>query len=387
MLSIVESARTGGAAVGSIDMQGRGWRIGRIGGVDVRVDPSWAIIALLLTSYLWSLYSEPGRFPDLATAAAIGLSLLTAALFFLSILGHELAHAGMSKLRAIPVDGITLYMFGGATHTTAEARGPSDEFLITVVGPVTSAIIGVAFLFLHSLGSSASPAPFDVMFQYLGRTNILLALFNLLPGFPLDGGRVLRSGIWLVTGSLATATSISARIGQALGAVMIAVGVIFGLSRQDYGILWLGLIGWILLQAATGAISEGKRRRLLEQTTASEVMSPPPPTVPAGLAVSDVLTTYLEGHDGEAFPVVENGSVIGFVSLGTARGVALDRPVQDAMVRPDATVLAGPDESMAVVATRLGDGHGSVVLVVADGRLVGVIEPEDLNRFFARGRR
>src|SRR5438093_11749384 len=161
-------------------MQGRGWRIARIWGVDVRVDPSLAIIAILLVSYLWSLFLEPGRFPGLSTAAGVGFAVLTTVLFLASILGHELAHAAMSKARGIPVLGITLYMFGGATYAKVEDERPVDEFLTTVVGPATSAAIGAGFLLLHTAGRTWLPGPFDLMFEYLGRTNLWLAAFNLV---------------------------------------------------------------------------------------------------------------------------------------------------------------------------------------------------------------
>ncbi|HEX9311871.1 MAG TPA: site-2 protease family protein [Actinomycetota bacterium] len=364
----------------------RGWRLGRIGGVEIRIDPSLAIIAALIAFNLWATFSDRSQYPETSPAAAGGVALLTTLLFFGSILAHELAHAGMSKLRRIPVVGITLYMFGGATQARIESRGPADEFLVTVVGPGTSLALGALFLLAWSGVRDGGGHPIVSMFLDLGRANLLLGVFNLLPGFPLDGGRLLRSAVWRATGSLARATAIAARSGQGLAAVIIGAGVFFFVRDQNPLALWPALIGWFLFRTASGALAEGDRRRRLESVTASQVMSPPPPTVPAELPVEEALHRYLTGHEGEAFPVVDGERVVGFVSLGTIRGVPLDRPVREAMVGTRGTVEAGPSERLDLVADRLGTAESRTVLVVEDGTLVGVIEPEDVARFLRERR-
>jgi Zn-dependent protease/predicted transcriptional regulator len=359
----------------------RGWRIGRIGGVEIRVDPSLAIVAALIAFNLWASFSDRSQYPETSSLVAGGVALLTTLLFFGSILAHELAHAGMSKVRRIPVVGITLYMFGGATQASIESRGPADEFLVTVVGPGTSLALGALFLLAWSGVRDGGGHPIVSMFLDLGRANLLLGVFNLLPGFPLDGGRLLRSVVWRVTGSLARATRVAARSGQGMAAVIIGVGVFFFVRDQNPLALWPALIGWFLFRAASSALAEGDRRRRLESATARQVMSPPPPTVPAELPVEEALHRYLTGHEGEAFPVVDSDRVVGFVSLGTIRGVPLDRPVREAMVGTRGTVEAGPSERLDLVADRLGTAESRTVLVVEDGTLVGVIEPEDVARF------
>ncbi|HEY1330359.1 MAG TPA: CBS domain-containing protein [Actinomycetota bacterium] len=363
-------------------MQGVGWRIGHIGSIDVHVDPSFAIIALLFTSNLWVVYADPTRFPGIGAGSAVALAVLAAVLFFASILGHELAHAGMSRLRGIEVLGIVLYMFGGATYARMDDRGPGDEFLTTVVGPIASAVIGGAFLLLH--GSGALPGPIDVTFDYLGRLNLALAVFNVLPAFPLDGGRLVRSGLWKLTGSLGTATTISARIGQGFGLALIALAIVEAGLRQNYDWLWSGLIGFMIFQAAAGAIRDGRRRRVLETTQVRELMSPPPPAVPGDMTVGEALERFLIGHEREAFPVMEHGSLIGFVSLTTAGDATPERPVREAMVRPDAAVVAGPDDPMSSVMQRLSESGGTVVVVIDGGRLVGVVEDTDYDRLLRR---
>jgi len=365
-------------------MGGRGWRIGRIGGVEVRVDSSWIVIAALIVYSRWIFFSDQFRFPSSGTWVALALAVMAAALFFGSVLAHELAHAAMSRLRHIEVVGITLWMFGGATEAKVESRGPADEFLIAVVGPATSLALGGLF---RLVAPALPDGPAAVAFRDIGDINVLLAIFNVLPGFPLDGGRLLRSLLWRVTGSLARATLIAGRIGQAFGAALVATGLVLVSTQGDPNRLWLALIGWFLLQAATGAVADARRRTILSSNRVRDVMSAPPPSIPGDLPVSDAAARFLDGHASEAFPVMDDGHVVGFVSANTVSGLAPDRPVREAAVNPGTVLEAAPDESMDGLSGRLGERQTSAVLVVDDGRLVGVIEPKDIDRLFQRGRR
>lgn len=364
-------------------MGGRGWRIARIGGVDIRVDSSWVVIAALIVYSRWVVFGDPARFPGTGTAGALAFAVLAAILFFGSVLVHETAHAVTSILRHIEVESITLWMFGGATQQRTESRGPLDEFLVAGVGPAASLALGLVFL----LVDPALPAgPAREVFRDLGGINLLLAAFNVLPGFPLDGGRLLRAAVWRATGSQSKATIVAARVGQAFGIALVAVGLAAGIARQDFGLLWLALIGWFLLQAATITIGEDRRRRLLSASRVRDVMSPPPPSIPADLPVAEA-ARFFDSHQGEAFPVMDDGRVVGFVSASTAAAVAPDRPVREATVDPGTVLQARPEESMEDVTDRLGEERTAAVLVVDAGRLVGVIEPEDVERLFSRHRR
>jgi Zn-dependent protease len=360
-----------------------GWRIARIWGVDVRVDASWALIAVVIVYSLSNLYAQR---PDITKGPAFLLAVVTAVLFFLSILGHELAHAGVCKARGIPVAGITLYMLGGATHAQLESRKPVDEFLVTAVGPGSTLAIGGLFLVSVHVFRGHVPLPVLAMLQYLGGLNLFMGVLNLLPAFPLDGGRLLLSIVWQITGNLATATRVAARLGQVLGAAMAAVGLFVATrSTGDLTLgLWLVFIGIFLYRGASDTLARRKRQSVLESATVRDVMSPPPPSVPADMRLEDAVHRYLMGHEGEAFPVVEGDRVIGFVSLGTARGVPLDRPVREAMVGTDGTVQAGPTERLDQVAQRLAGVHSRTALVIDEGRLIGVLEPEDLAGYLRR---
>ena len=178
-----------------------GWQVA---GIEVRIDSSWAVIALLIT---YSMYLRLSiMYPELSGGGAVGLAIVSAVLFFGSVLVHELAHALVSQARGIRVLDITLFLFGGATRARVESRGPGDEFLIALVGPLTSGLLAGLFGIVASLGRDVLSRPLAGTLGYLAWTNLLLAVFNLVPGFPLDGGRLLRSAIWKTTGSLARAT-------------------------------------------------------------------------------------------------------------------------------------------------------------------------------------
>src|SRR5919202_4926213 len=168
-------------------MFGRSWRLGRIGGIAIRIDSSWAIMAVLVTYSLWLRFTF--RYAELENLPAFGLAVFAAALFFGSVLVHELAHAGMARARGIAVSGITLFLFGGATSARVEDRGPGDEFLITAVGPGSSLALAGAFWGLAAAVESIG-GRFDEALRYVAGVNLILAIFNLVPGFPLDGGRI-----------------------------------------------------------------------------------------------------------------------------------------------------------------------------------------------------
>src|SRR5512132_275246 len=220
---------------------GTSWRVGRVAGIEVRIDSSWAVIALLIT---YSMYLRLSiLYPELSGGGAVGLAVVSAVLFFGSVLVHELAHALVAPARGIRVQDITLFLFGGATRARVESRGPGDEFLIAVVGPLTSGLLAGLFWAVASLGRDVLSVPLAGTFGYLAWTNLLLAGFNLVPGFPLDGGRLLRAAIWKATGSLARATRVASLAGQAVGWLLVAGGVAYLLAGDPAGGSRVGLAG------------------------------------------------------------------------------------------------------------------------------------------------
>jgi Zn-dependent protease len=360
-------------------MGGTSWRVGKIAGVDIFVQPSLLLIAAFLVLTRWSDYST--LFPGESTALLVGLTVTGALLFFGSILAHELGHALVSKARHIPVKGITLVFFGGYTESALDSRGPIDEFLVSVVGPLTNAALAVVFLLLRNL-MVPSNLPLAVMFHDLFWINRFVAVLNLIPGFPLDGGRVLRSIVWGATHDRARATRVAGRVGQAVAVAMIAWSVVWMLRSENFSYLWFIFIGAIIFSGASAALNEAARERRLRGLTAGDLMSAPPPAVPPDMPIGEATSRYLAGHEGEAFPVVEGGKLLGFVSPRTARAAASDATVREAMAAPNGVLEAARTEPMDVLTARLGRHGVHAVLVFDDDQLVGVIEPEDLRRFF-----
>ncbi|HEY9117259.1 MAG TPA: site-2 protease family protein, partial [Roseivirga sp.] len=246
----------------------RGIRIARLFGIEIKIDWSWLLILMLIVWNLTSAFSQ--AHPEWGMLFSISMGLLAAILFFLSVLLHELAHSLVAKSQGIPVSDITLFLFGGVSNIREEPKSPGSEFIMAVMGPVTSLVIGFLLLVLSGIGLRAENlrdlnimqfleelGALRTILAWIGSVNVILGLFNLVPGFPLDGGRVLRSIIWSVTGNLRKATQWASYIGQAIAWIMIVTGMamIFGIRIPFFGQglidgVWLILIGWFLNNAA-----------------------------------------------------------------------------------------------------------------------------------------
>jgi Zn-dependent protease/predicted transcriptional regulator len=367
---------------------GGGWRVGRIAGVEIRIDQSWALIALLVTYSLYLQFSD--RYRELRTGGAVALAIGAALLFFGSVLTHEMAHALMSRRRKIPVRGITLFIFGGATHAKVESRGPADEFLISVVGPLTSLALGAVFLLVALAAGTFLPEAISGALAYLGGVNIVLAVFNLLPGFPLDGGRVLRSAVWRATNSLSRATRVASISGQIVGFLLVAVGVMFLLQGNVGNAIWLAFIGWFLAQAARSSYEELQVRRILEGVEAEDVMARDLVAIPADITLREAVDRHFMRYDHGGFPVEDQGRTIGFISLRGVRKVPRDewdaRSVRESMGGLDDQVTVPPGMRMDRVLAKLQDGEINRVLVVEDGEVLGIITPTDVARWLQRWR-
>jgi Zn-dependent protease/CBS domain-containing protein len=369
-------------------MFGASWRVGRIAGIEIRIDSSWAVIALLIT---YSMYLQVSQvYQDISAGEAVGIGVLATALFFGSVLVHELAHALVSQTRGIRVQDITLFLFGGATRAKVDSRGPRDEFLIALVGPLTSGLLAGLFGIIAGLGSNLLTRPLAGTLGYLAWTNLLLAAFNLIPGFPLDGGRLLRSAIWKATGSLARATQIASMAGQGVGWLLVAAGVVFLLAGDLAGGIWFAFIGWFLVQAARSSYQELQLQQLLRGVEAEDVMAANLLRIPPDLTLQQAVDDYFMRYDHSGFPVEEQGRTIGLLTLRGVRRVPREqwptRRVRDHMVPLGDQVVVAPDARMDGVLGKLQDGEANRVLVAQDGEVVGIITPSDLTRWLRRWR-
>ncbi len=358
---------------------GRSWRIATIRGIPVNVDPSWVWIAALVVITLWSRFQMLS--PGTTSTTALAYAVLGAVLFFGAVFLHEGAHAVAARLNDIEVGGITLVIFGGFTSARSDAKGPGPAFVIAAVGPATSLLVGAVFWGL-SRATQDVVGPLSGMLGYVGLVNLFMAVFNVLPGLPLDGGRMLQSAVWRVTGRYERGTVVAAWAGMAIGILLFGLAIL-EVSRQDlYGAMWSGIIGLFIFQGAKASRQQIEVSRRLSTATVAEAMDPPPPAVPAEMTLSEALERYLRGHEGEAFPVVDGGRVIGMVSFNSARGIGIHdplRPVRDALIPLTQVLLAHPDERLDEVSSRIGPGRAALVL--REGVLVGAISGSGLYRW------
>jgi Zn-dependent protease/CBS domain-containing protein len=385
----------------------RGFKVGRIAGVEVRVDWSLLIVFWLIVVNLGGgLF--PAHHPDWTPAMNWGVAAIAAVMFFLSILAHELSHALVGRANGVPVAGITLFIFGGVAHMRGEPHSPRAELLMTAVGPLTSLLIGaVAFWWGAHLAARAfvnldpgdplrafqDVGPFATVLLWLGPINIMLGLFNLVPAFPLDGGRVLRAALWAGTRDLAKATRWAAGIGQAFGMLLIFAGISMALGipvpwlgRGLVPGLWTAFIGWFLYRAAAASYSRVLLTDLLADVPVSRLMRRDPVAVYPELSVSTVVDEYFMGSADRAFPVIEGDRLIGIVSLEDIRKVRREDWAQtrigDVMTRAPRLIVATPDEMAATALEKLGQRDVQQLPVVdANGALLGVVDRRDILRW------
>lgn len=363
-----------------------GWRIGRVRGIEIRIDPSWLFI-FFLVGYTFFLTldeefgsAEPGQ--SLFWAAVMTLA------FFGSVLVHELAHALVATAKGIEVKGITLFLFGGATHAKLDSENPRDEFQIAGVGPLTSlAIAALMWGIVNLLGGVLSDyAEFAI--GRLGWLNLALGVFNLVPGFPLDGGRLLRSVVWQRTGSLERATRTASRAGRTFGYILVSLGVLEVLLGGFIGGLWFVAIGWFLAQAAEAGYAQLIVRRVLLDVEAGDLMSDQLVHIGADATLQEAVDDYFMRHDYSAFPVDDEGRTVGLLTLGAVRNIPREewasRTAGQAMEGLETATTAGLHESMDKVLDRLEGAESSRVLIVDDGHVVGLITSRDIAAWLRR---
>ena len=367
-------------------MFGRGFKIATIGGIPINVASSWIWIAVLLVATFWSRLESNSEFPELTSASAFGYALFAALIFFGSVFLHEMAHAVTARLAGIEVHGITLVFFGGFTAARADAKGPGPAFRIAALGPGTSLALAGAFWVL-SRATEGSGGPLSGLFRYVAVVNVFMAIFNALPGLPLDGGRMLQAAVWRFTGDEHRGTRVAARAGLVVGALVIAAAIREVVMQDLWGAVWLGIIGLFIFQGARASEQRIGLESRLSGGTVADAMDPPPPAVPADLTLSQTLDRFLRGHEGEAFPVVADGKVIGMISFNSARELGSRdplRPARDAVIPLEHVLVARPDETLDEISERLGNERAALVL--QDGALVGAITGAGVYRWAARAR-
>jgi len=373
---------------------------GRVAGIQLVADWSLIIIfALVLVNLAVAVF--PSWHPDWGPGLVWGVAFGAAVLFFVSVLLHELSHALVGKIFGIPVRRITLFIFGGMAHTEKEPPSPTSELLMAAAGPIASIAIGIASLV--GAGALATPllqrttdpmlvlthmSPVATLLFWLGPVNILLGVFNLVPGFPLDGGRVLRAILWAATKDLEKATRWASWGGQAVGWLLIALGVT-SLFAGGFGQgLWLMLIGWFLLNAAKASYEQTVVQEALRDTRVAEVMRRSVETVTPELPVSALVSEHIMGTDQQSFPVVSQGCLLGSVGIEDVRRVPRDSwdttPVSAIMTPAGKLETVQVDAPAAEALRKLGERDMDVVPVVErDGSLLGLVRRQDILRWLS----
>ena len=328
---------------------GSGWKVGRLAGIDISIHPSWLVIAFLIT-YSLAGSQFPRQFRGWTEGQYWIVAGATAALFFGSVLAHELSHAILARRFGLKVEGITLFIFGGVTSIDSDSRTPREEALIAAAGPATSLLIGAV---LVGIDVFVDQPQLGALIGWLGFVNIALGIFNLIPGFPMDGGRVLRALIWKLRGDRLTATRNAAVVGRLLAYALVGLGVFIAL--QPGGIvsgLWLAVIGWFLSNAAETTLMQAGVERSLNGVRVRDAMDPNPPAVSPNETVAELVNERMLGGEDRSYLVRhEDGGLAGIVTLKDVSRLARDdwpfARVTDIMTRFADLVTISPDAPMA----------------------------------------
>lgn len=364
-------------------------RVGRLAGIELRISSTWLIIAALVVySLAWSVF--PDDLPGHSRPVYVAMAVVAALLFFASIVVHELGHSLVAKRVGIGVESITLFLFGGVATISDEARRPRDEFAIAIAGPLASLAIGGAFWGgARGLESAGAPVEVTRVLWYLAVVNVFLAAFNMLPGFPLDGGRVLRSIVWGAGGSLVTATRVAAMGGRVVGVGMIAFGL-WQFSAGAYDGLWAMLLGWFVIGAASAGERQTLARDRLDQATAAQLMTPNPLGLDPDLSLAAAVDGYFLHYPYRVYPVRDVLTPLGLLTIDRVQRVDPDAwphtTVRDVMLPLEGAVVA-PETSVLDLVPRLREG-ARLLVVDGDGDLRGILSASDVAAWLgAPGRR
>ncbi len=367
-------------------MFGKGIKLFKIIGFEVRIDASWLLLAILIIVTLSSGYF-PFHYEDLSKGEYAVMGIIGAIGLFASLILHELSHSLMARRFGIPMEGITLFMFGGVAQMDEEPKTAKSEFLMAIAGPIASFVLAGAFYAVYTGIREHVPVTVGGVLGYLAWINMILAFFNLLPAFPLDGGRILRSALWAWRNNLRWATRIASDIGSGFGIVLIMLGILTLLGGHLIGGLWWCLIGMFLR-----GISHGSYRQVvIQQTLAGEsvrrIMRRDPITVPPDLSVANLVNDYIYEHHFKMFPVTEGDKLLGSVSTRDIKQLSRDQwgtqSVADILREVSDENRVAPDTEAVEALSKMHKTGNSRLLVVENDRLAGIIALKDMLKFLA----
>jgi Zn-dependent protease len=356
--------------------------LGRLFGINISVHFSWILVFLLVA---WSLATGylPDRYPAWTRVSYWTVGIVSSLLLFASVLVHELSHSVVAQTRGRRVRGITLFFLGGVSQIEEESANAGEEFWVAFSGPLTSFILAVIFWGV-SLALSGADSRVKAVFEYLTVVNLIVGIFNLLPAFPLDGGRVLRSFVWKITGSRQKADRTVSLTGSLAGFAFMAAGVFFLFSTNWFTGVWLLFIGWFIQSSASSFGRQTVASRALSGRTVVEAMSTEVPTIPPGTTIESLVKDHITKDFNRAYVVALGGKLQGLVTLSDVRSVPLEkRPevwVSEVMKRPPAVIHVGPEEPLEKALQLIAAKDIHQLVVMDEDRLVGLLSRGDILR-------
>jgi Zn-dependent protease/predicted transcriptional regulator len=360
------------------------FKVATIGGIDIDIDWTWLLAFAFFTWSLGAYYDT--TFPSWGPTTAYLLGALSTLLLFVTVLLHELGHSFTARSLGLPVTRITLLIFGGVSNLTTEPPTPRSEFLVSIAGPLTSLILAGIFYLLHA-AAGRGPSELGAVLGYLASVNLILALFNLLPAFPLDGGRVLRSIVWGITGSMTRATRLATQLSRVVAYLLIAGGLLEALVfGQVVSGLWLAFIGWFLSTSATASAQQAVLDQVLRGVDVRDVMDP----APAGIAPTTLVQSLVFDHllDGSRRAVtVQNpdGTLLGLVTVSDLRHLRQEdwatTPVRQIMTPADTLRTVTPEEDLRQAIGLLAANHYHQLPVVERDRVAGMLNRDHVMQY------
>jgi Zn-dependent protease len=353
--------------------------------IAIRIDLSWLIIFFLVVYSLVAFYyPQETLYASWPLWEKLLVALVTSLIFFLSVLVHEMAHSIVAQSRGIAVPSITLFIFGGAAAIAEEPKKAMDEFLMASVGPITSLIIGGLFWLIYYFFGDLW-TPLNAVCYWIAMVNILLAVFNLLPGFPLDGGRVLRSIVWGATKNLVKSTRVATYIGRGFGYLLIAFGVLLVFGGNWFNGVWMVFIGWFLENAASQSYRELALTLSLKGHKVSELMRKECPVVSPKLTVKELVEEQILPKGARCFPVIEGGKLLGIVTLQEVKHIAKEdwgkNTISDIMVPAEEVQSVKPSDSLALVMQKMLRANVNQLAVKEGDEFLGVVSRDGVLEF------
>ncbi len=369
-------------------MTPRQYPLFRLFGFQVNLDVSWLLIALLIT---WTLAAGlfPESYPGLSREMYWWMGIAGAAGIFFSIVFHEFSHSLVARHYGLNIRGITLFIFGGIAEMEKEPSTPKSEFLMAIAGPLASFLLAFIFQQLHLLATANEWSVFIIgVTYYLAYLNTILAIFNLVPAFPLDGGRMLRAALWAWKKDLRSATRIASQIGSGFGLVMMALGVLAVLQGFFIAGMWWFLIGMFLRFTATASFKQVLLQEVLQDQPIRRFMSSEPLTVVPSISIEQLVQDYIYRHHFKMFPVVENSHLLGCITTREVKQVPQEqwsnRTVGELTIPCSTDNTVSPDtDAMEVLSLMTQPNASSRFMVVEDQRLIGIISLTDLKEFLS----